>query len=194
MEISILLIILAVLAVGFIVWKVFMPSDKEESTKIDTMAEECGCDECECGASKPIEYGVDIHYGIDATAEITRILSEEISKAGGDGVNFKIPVGGVSEEDAKSSLEKMISQYKEEIEIPTIGVKLETVEVKSGTIEIPVAEEKKTPVRKKKPYKKRKKSEFPIKPTEPVEAAKPKSKRGRKPKNKGGDKDQLLLS
>jgi len=188
MEFSTLLIVLAVAAFGFIIWKVFMSSDKEGSTETKALSEEmkytpkeeCGCDECECETSKPIELGVDFHYGIDATAEITRILSEEIEKSGS--ADLKI---SILSDEAETCVD---------LEIPAVELKLETVEVKSEAIEIPATEGKKTPVRKKKPYKKRKKSEFPIKPTEPVEAPKPKSKRGRKPKTKGGDKDQLLLS
>ena len=94
---------------------------------------------------------------------------------------FTVPVGNQSKEKAKESLTKLISDYKEvaDFAVPQIETK------------------------PKKKWSKRKKkvvvdaastSSTEVNKQTDAEVVKPKKRRGRKPKNKDGDKDQLILS
>jgi len=92
---------------------------------------------------------------------------------------FTVPVGSVSKEKAKESLTKLILDYKEVADtvVPQVEAK----------------PKKKWPRRKKKVAVDGASTSEVDKQVD-TEVVKPKKKRGRKPKNKGGDKDQLILS
>jgi ABC-type Na+ efflux pump permease subunit len=94
---------------------------------------------------------------------------------------FVVPVGSATKDEAKEAINKLMSAHKE-----------------TSDLFIPQIETK-----PKKKWTRRKKKVVvdgtPTLSTEvnkqiDTETPKPKKKRGRKPKNKGGDKDQLILS
>jgi uncharacterized protein (UPF0333 family) len=92
---------------------------------------------------------------------------------------FVVPVGSATKDEAKEAINKLMSAHKE-----------------TSDLFIPQAE---TKAKKKWPRRKKKvavdgASTSEVDKQVDTEVVKPKKKRGRKPKNKGGDKDQLILS